>query len=297
MSYKSGFAAVIGRPNTGKSTLVNRLVGDKVSIISPKPQTTRTNIRGIATGKEWQVIYLDTPGIHNPKTKLGEIMVDMAVKSISEVDLVILVVDATEENPGNYGISIVEMIKKSGTKTFLVINKIDIVEKERLLPVIGNYSSLMEFEAIIPVSALKNDGIDILSEAIISIMPKGPVYFPEDEITDQPERNIAAEIIREKILLFTDDEVPHGTGVVIESYKPRTDTKLTDIEAIVICEKDSHKGILIGKKGDMLKKIGTEARLELEALFGIRINLKLWVKVQPDWRNKASMLKTLGYRE
>jgi len=296
MSFKSGFVSIVGRPNVGKSTLSNKLAGEKISIISNKPQTTRNTIKTIITTPESQIIFIDTPGIHKPKNKLGEYMVNIAETSLNEVDIVLFLVEATDEEPGAGDMYIMEQLKKLKTPVFLIINKIDLVKKEMLLSRIDKFSRVMEFSAVIPISALNNEGLEILNKEIIKHLPEGPQYFPDDIVTDQPEKMIAAEIIREKILELIEDEVPHGTGVEVITFKERTNKPLIDIEANIYCERESHKGIIIGKNGEMLKKIGSNARIDIENLLGVKIFLKLWVKVKPDWRNSENMLKTLGYK-
>ncbi len=294
MSYKSGFVSVIGRPNVGKSTLLNTVTGQKIAIMSDKPQTTRNTIRGVITNKECQLILIDTPGIHKPKTKLGEYMVNVASETIKEVDLVLFLVEANAQ-PGAQDINIIQQLKQVKTPVFLILNKVDLVSKDKLLAIIDSYSKLMDFKAIIPISALKNDGIDIILKEALDYIPEGPQFFSEDMLTDQPEKIIAAEMIREKVLLNLDDEVPHGVGVEVTSFKEREDG-LINIQATIYCEKSSHKGIIIGKQGNMLKKIGSAARYEIERLLDTKIFLELWVKVKPDWRNSDNMLKTLGYK-
>lgn len=296
MSFKSGFVTIVGRPNVGKSTLTNKFAGEKISIISSKPQTTRNTIKTIVNSNDCQIVFIDTPGIHKPKNKLGEYMVALAQSTLNEVDIVLFLVEAADEKPGAGDIYIMEQLIKLQTPVFLIINKIDLVEKENLLSRITNYSSFMKFESIIPISALKDEGIDIVLREIKKLLPEGPKYFPDDIITDQPERFICAEIIREKILELVLEEVPHGTGVEVVSFKERTGKELIDIEAYIYCERETHKGILIGKNGSMLKQIGSLARVGIENLLGVKVFLKLWVKVKPDWRNSNNMLKTLGYR-
>jgi GTP-binding protein Era len=296
MSFKSGFVTIVGRPNVGKSTLINQLIGEKISIVSSKPQTTRNTIRTIINQEDCQIIFIDTPGIHKPKNKLGEYMVNVAQGTINEVDAVLFLVEATDDEPGTGDRYIAEQLKKSKTNVLLIINKIDLINKEDLLKVIENFSKLMDFSTVIPVSALNNEGTDIVINEIKKMLPEGPKYFDDDVYTDQPERVIAAELIREKILNNIEQEIPHGVGVEVLTFRERDNKDLLDIEANIFCEKESHKGILIGKKGSMLKKIGTEARTEIENLMGMKVNLQLWVKVRQDWRNKDNMLKTLGYK-
>jgi GTP-binding protein Era len=280
----------------GKSTLTNKLVGEKISIISSKPQTTRNAIKTIINTPDSQIVIIDTPGIHKPKNKLGEYMVKLAEGTLNEVDVVLFLVEAEDEQPGAGDIYIVEQMKKIKTPVILIINKIDLVRKEQLLERIRSFSQLMDFKAVIPISAINDEGTDIVISEISRLLPEGPKYFPDDMITDQPEKVLAAELIREKILELVKDEVPHGTGVEVISYKEREGKDLIDIEANIYCERETHKGILIGKEGAMLKKIGMLARTEMENLLGVKVFLKLWVKVKPDWRNSENMLKTLGYK-
>jgi GTP-binding protein Era len=295
--FKSGFVAILGRPNVGKSTLLNALTGEKISITSAKPQTTRNTIKAIITDDDSQVVFLDTPGIHKPKTKLGEFMMNEVSETTGDVDAIIFITEATEAEPSPADIHVKGMIENSKCPVFLVLNKIDLVEKQKLLQVIEKYSQLMRFTEIIPVSAQKNDGVDLVMKRIKSVLPEGPKYFPEDEVTDQPEKQIAAEIIREKLLMLLSDEVPHGTGVEVTSFKDRENKPMIDILANIYCEKDSHKAIIIGKKGEKLKRIGSLARKDIERVLATPINLQLWVKVKPDWRNSDSMLKILGYKK
>lgn len=294
MSYKSGFVSVIGKPNVGKSTLLNALAGEKIAIMSNKPQTTRNIIKAVITNDECQLVLIDTPGIHKPRTKLGEFMVNIASETIKEVDLIFLLTEATSL-PENLDISIIEQLKLAKTPVILVLNKVDLVNKEKLFSVIAAYSQMMDFKAVIPISALKKDGLDIITREALKYIPEGEKFFPDDTLTDQPEKVIAAEMIREKVLLNLDDEVPHGIGVEVTSFKERKDG-LISIQATIYCEKNSHKGIIIGKQGTMLKKIGSAARFEIERLLDTQVFLELWVKVKPDWRNNNSMLKSLGYQ-
>lgn len=299
-NHKSGFVTVVGRPNVGKSTLINNLLGEKIAITSPKPQTTRNNMRAIITEKDYQIIFIDTPGIHNPKNKLGEFMVQAAASTFAEVDVVMYLYDATNKEISQSDLKIIESIKNarnSKTKVFLIITKMDIVAKEQALEIIAKMSDLMDFDEIIPISAIKGDGTDIILQVLIDAMPEGPAYFSEDILTDTNMREITREIIREKILLFTNDEVPHGVGIEIVQFKEAKFTgKACTIEANIYCEKNTHKSILIGKQGTMLKRIGTAARHDIEKLIGGRVNLQLWVKVKNDWRNSPSMLKELGFK-
>jgi len=296
MSFKSGFVSIVGRPNVGKSTLSNSLAGEKISIISSKPQTTRNTIKTIINTGNSQIIFIDTPGIHKPKTKLGEYMVNIARNTMSEVDIILFLAEATDAEPGAGDIFIIEQLKQLHTPVFLILNKIDLIKKELLFERIKKYSEKMDFAAVIPISALNNEGTDIVLNEIEKALPEGPKYFPDDIITDQPEKAIAAELIREKILELVSEEVPHGVGVEIISFKEREGKNLVDIEANIYCERETHKGILIGKEGKMLKNIGALSRAEIENLLGVHVFLKLWVKVKPDWRNSDNMLRTLGYK-
>lgn len=297
MSFKSGFVTIVGRPNVGKSTLLNRLAGEKIAITSDKPQTTRNTIKTVITTDDSQMIFMDTPGMHKPKTKLGEYMVTVARDTLIEVDAVLFLVEATESKPGAGDLFIIEQLKALRTPVFLIINKIDIVKKDQLLPAIAAYTQTMDFKGVIPISAANNQGVDIVLEEIRKVLPEGPKYFPDDMLTDQPEKNIVAEIVREKILRLVSDEVPHGIGVEVLSFKERPTGGMIDIQVNIYCERDSHKGILIGKEGKMLKKIGTFAREDVEKFLGTKVFMQLWVKVKPDWRNSEMMLKTLGYKK
>ncbi len=291
--FKSGFVAIIGRPNAGKSTLLNALVGEKISIVSDRPQTTRNRITGILTLPDAQVIFLDTPGLHRPKGLLNEYMVNTAKEACEEVDLVLFMVEA-DKSRGEDEREIIEFLKGLKTKVFLVINKTDLVRKDSLLPLINKYSSIYNFREIIPVSSLKGENVSDLKDTIIGYLPEGPQYYPEDEMTRQPERFIAAEIIREKIFRMTSDEVPYSTAVLVEEMKERGEKIFT--RADIYVEKDSHKGIIIGANGQMLKKIGQAARRDIERLLGSPIYLELWVKVKSDWREKPGALREMGYK-
>ena len=292
--FKSGFVSLVGRTNVGKSTLLNRLIGEKVAIATSKPQTTRTAIKAIVNGDNYQIIITDTPGIHKPKTKLSKTMIDTAFKMFSEVDAIIFLIEATSENIGMGDSRILEKIKESNRPCILVINKIDLIKKEKLLKIIELYSKEYNFSAIVPISAEKDIGIDELIKEILNLLPEGPKYYAEDEYTDQTSRQLAEEIIREKALKFLNDEVPHGIYVEVEKFSFRKTSKkedIYDIEAYIYCLRESHKGIIIGKNGSMLKKIGTYARQDLEKNLGIKINLKLWVKVREDWINSEKFIK------
>jgi GTP-binding protein Era len=291
---KCGFVAIIGRPNVGKSTLLNTMLGEKIAIVSSKPQTTRTSITGILTVDDTQYIFIDTPGIHKPRTRLGDYMVKSAFSSLSGADAVLFVVEA-DSKPTPTELKIIERLKQQDLPVYLIINKIDVKSKEKLGQTILDYSPLMEFADVIPVSALKNDGVDIILNEVKTHFKDDRFFFPEDMITDQPERQIAAEVIREKILRLTDDEIPHGTAVTIEDFKEKKD--LISIRAEIFCEKASHKGIIIGKNGETIKKIGTYAREDLEEFFGCRVFLDLWVKVKKNWRDSVSAAKNFGYTD
>lgn len=290
--YKSGFAALIGRPNVGKSTLMNCLIGQKIAITSKKPQTTRNKIQTVYTSDEGQIVFVDTPGIHKAKNKLGDYMVSVAEHSLKEVDVVLWLVEPTDYI-GAGEQHIVEQLSKLKVPVILVINKIDTVKREQLLVYIDAYRKLMDFAEIVPVSALKDDNTDTLIQLIFKYLPYGPAFYDEDTITDQPMRQIVAELIREKVLRSIDEEIPHGVAVTIESMK--FSKKIVDIDATIICEKDSHKGIIIGKGGSMLKKIGSLARPEIEDLLEQHVNLQLWVKVKKDWRDSDYLIKNFGY--
>ena len=289
---KSGFVSLIGRPNVGKSTLMNRLIGQKIAITSSKPQTTRNRIQTVYTSEEGQIVFLDTPGIHKAKNKLGEYMVNVAENTLKEVDVVLWLVEPTTFI-GAGERHIAEQLEKIKTPVILVINKVDTVKKEEILKFIDTYRKIYDFAEIIPVSALKGTNTEDVIETIFKYLPYGPMFYDEDTVTDQPMRQIAAELIREKALRSLDEEIPHGIAVLRE--RPSGD--IIDIEATIVCERDSHKGIIIGKQGQMLKKIGTQARREIEDMMGIKINLKLWVKVRKEWRDSDVQLKNFGYHQ
>ncbi|MCX7657619.1 MAG: GTPase Era [Oscillospiraceae bacterium] len=297
MDSKTVFVSIVGRPNAGKSSLLNAMVGEKIAIVSDKPQTTRTKITGILTKDETQYVFIDTPGIHKAKTKLGEHMMKTVKDSVSDIDVIVFVADATKKM-GESEAEFLESFKKSKVPVILVLNKIDLIEeKENLLKIIYEASKLYEFEAIVPVSVLENDGIELVLNEISKLAVESPHFFPDDMLTDQPERVIAAEIVREKFLHLLNEEIPHGIAVTVEEMKERKDKNgndMLDVSANIFCEKDSHKGIIIGKNGDMLKKAGSLSRQEMEDFFGIKVNLQLWVKVKPDWRNKEGMIKNFG---
>lgn len=291
-THKSGFAALIGRPNVGKSTLMNCLIGQKIAITSKKPQTTRNRIQTVYTSDAGQIVFVDTPGIHKAKNKLGDYMVNVAEHSLREVDVILWLVEPTDYI-GAGEQHIIEELKKVKTPVILVANKIDTVKKEQLLEAIDIYRKQLAFAEIVPVSALKKDNTDVLITQIMKYLPEGPAFYDEDTITDQPTRQIVAELIREKVLHSIDEEIPHGVAVTIESMK--YSKKIVDIHATIICERDSHKGIIIGKSGQMLKKIGSMARPEIEDLLEQHVNLQLWVKVKKDWRDSDFLIKNFGY--
>ncbi|HVJ50201.1 GTPase Era [Desulfitobacterium sp.] len=290
--FRSGFVSVIGRPNAGKSTLLNQLLGQKILIMSDKPQTTRNKIQCILTEERGQVIFLDTPGIHKPKHKLGEFMLDAAVGSIRGVDLVLYMVDGSAEFGGGEQY-IINALKQVKTPCILVLNKIDLLNKEQILKLIQDYSQLADFLAIVPLSAKTGENKEELLKVIFNQLSEGPMYYPEDEVTDQPERFIMAELVREKVLQLTRDEVPHSIAVIVESVEEKT--TLVKVRASIIVERDSQKGIIIGQGGKLLKEIGTLARLDIETLLGSKVFLELFVKVKKDWRNQALNLREFGY--
>ena len=292
MDYKSGFVTLIGRPNVGKSTLMNYLIGQKIAITSNKPQTTRNRIQTVLTTEEGQIVFVDTPGIHKAKNKLGEYMVNVAERTLNEVDVVLWLVEPTTFI-GAGEKHIAEQLGKVKTPVILVINKVDMVKKEDILTFIDAYRKIYDFAEIVPVSARNGDNTDELVKVILKYLPYGPQFYDEDTITDQPERQIVSELIREKALHCLNDEIPHGIAVAIDSMKYRR--KIVDIDATIICERDSHKGIIIGKQGAMLKKIGSTARFEIEKMLDCKVNLQLWVKVKKDWRDSDFLLKNFGY--
>ncbi|MBD5488726.1 MAG: GTPase Era [Lachnospiraceae bacterium] len=290
--FKSGFATLIGRPNVGKSTLMNALIGQKIAITSNRPQTTRNKIQTVYTSGEGQIVFLDTPGIHKAKNKLGNYMVSVAERTMSDVDVILWLVEPTDYI-GAGEQHIIEQLKKTRTPVILVINKIDTVKKELILTFIDAYRKQLDFAEIVPVSALKKDGLDTLIGCIMKYLPYGEPFYDEDTVTDQPMRQIVAELIREKALKCLEEEIPHGIAVTIEVMKFRK--RIVDIEATIVCERESHKGIIIGKQGSMLKKIGSMARPDIEELVECQVNLKLWVKVKKDWRDSDYLLKNFGY--
>ena len=291
--FKSGFISLVGRTNVGKSTLLNALTGEKVAIATCKPQTTRTAIKAIINGEDYQMIITDTPGIHKPRTKLSETMIDTAFKMLTEVDCIMFLIEATSKDIGRGDSKILEKIKASRKPCILVINKIDLVKKESLLKLIELYRKEYNFSAIVPISAEKNQGIDMLISEILKLLPEGPKYYADDEYTDQTARQLAEEIIREKALKLLNDEVPHGIYVEIEKFAYRKTSKqedIYDIDATIYCVRESHKGIIIGKGGSLLKRIATYARQDIEEMLGTKVNLKVWVKVKPDWQENDSIV-------
>lgn len=293
--FKSGFVTIVGRPNVGKSTLLNQIMGQKLSIVSNKPQTTRNNIQTILTGEDHQLVFVDTPGIHKPKHKLGEYMVNSAKDSIKEVDLVLFLINP-EEEIGRGDQFILESLRDQKAPVFLVVNKIDEFTQERVAKTLQNYAKEYDFKEIIPISALKGKNVDKLVKLMVDIMPEGPKYYPDDMITDVQERFVIAETIREKALRTLRDEIPHGIAVDIIQMK-QNEIGTYHIEVDMLCEKDSHKGIIIGKNGQSLKKIGESARYEIERFLGAKVNLKIWVKVRKEWRDNQNLLKELGYKK
>lgn len=295
-NFKSGYVSVVGRPNVGKSTLLNAIIGEKISAISSKPQTTRQNITFIHTDDDSQIIFLDTPGIQRPKNKLGEFMLTESKESIDEADVITYIVDRSKKI-GKAERSIIDILKEYQGKLpiILLINKVDTIKKDELLEIISMYADEGIFNEIIPISAMKNDGVDIYIETLKKYLKPGPMYYPEDMITDKNERFIVAEIIREKGLRYLNEEVPHGLAISIEKFKKREDKNIYDIEANIYVERDSHKGILIGKGGSMLKRIGTEAREDAERLLDAKVNLQIWVKVEKNWRERDNLVKRFGY--
>jgi len=295
-TYKSGFVAIIGRPNVGKSTLMNHLIGQKIAITSSKAQTTRNRIQTVYTDDEGQIVFLDTPGINKAKNKLGEYMMNVAYSTLNEVDIVMWIVEPTTFI-GAGERHIIDVLSKVNTPVVLVINKTDTVDKQAVADAINTYKEVHDFDAIVPVSALRGHNQAELIKTLKRLLSFGPQFYDEDTITDQPERQIVAEMIREQALRQLDKEIPHGIAVVIDRMKERPDGSCMDIEATIICERDSHKGIIIGKQGAMLKKIGTKARISMENLLDMKVNLKLWVKVKKDWRDSDTLLRNYGYRE
>lgn len=295
-AFKSGFVSLVGRPNVGKSTLLNQVIGQKIAIMSDKPQTTRNKIHGVYTTERGQIVFIDTPGIHKPKTKLGDIMVSSAISTLNEVDVILFLVDVKE----GYGAGdqyIIERLKQVKTPVYLILNKIDQVSPEDLLPIIDQYRKLYPFQEIIPISALLGNNVPTLIEQIFNLLPEGPQYYPTDQVTDHPERFIVAELIREKILELTREEIPHSVAVEIEQMKAREHSETIYVSAVIYTERDSQKRIIIGKEGSVLKEVGRRARADIEKLLGSKIFLELWVKVKKDWRNKLGYLRNFGYQQ
>ena len=295
-NFKSGFVAIIGRPNVGKSTLMNHLIGQKIAITSKKPQTTRNKIQTVYTCEDGQIIFLDTPGIHKAKNKLGEYMVNVAEQTLKDVDVILWLVEPTTYI-GAGEKHIAEQLQKTSLPVILVINKVDTVKKEDILQVIDNYRKLYDFAEIIPASALRGQNTKDIVNSLFKYMPYGPMFYAEATVPDQPQSQLVAEILREKALHALDEEIPHGIAVTIEKMRERKGQHIVDIEATIICERDSHKGIIIGKQGSMLKKIGSNARFEIEKMLEERVNLKIWVKVKKDWRDSDTLMKNFGYNK
>ncbi len=293
---KSAMITIAGRPNVGKSTLTNRLVGEKIAIVSNKPQTTRNRICAIVNRGDTQIVLIDTPGFHRARTKLGDYMVKVVRESVADVDAVVLMVEPIP-TPGAQEKELIERIKQTKAPSILVINKIDTIAKEELLAVIMAYSALHNFEAIVPISAKTGEGAEELMEELCKFAMPGPKLFPEDMVTDQPERQVCAEIVREKLLYCLDKEIPHGTAVVVTKFSERIETEIIDLDVTIYCEKDSHKGIIIGKNGAMLKKIGEQARVDIEKFMGTKVYLQTWVKVKENWRDSDALLRNFGYRD
>lgn len=294
--FKSGFISIIGRPNVGKSTFINRVIGQKIAIMSDKPQTTRNKVQGVLTTNDTQYIFIDTPGIHKPKHKLGDFMMKVAQNTLKEVDVILFMVNA-EEGFGRGEEFIIEKFQSVKTPIFLIINKIDRIHPDQLLEVIVSYKEKYPFAEIIPISALEGNNVETLLEQVKRYLPEGPLFYPADQVTDHPERFIVSELIREKALHLTREEVPHSLAVVLEKMEREQNKDMVHVMATIIVERDSQKGIIIGKQGKMLKEIGKRARIDIENLLGSKVFLELWVKVQKDWRNKASQLRDYGFRE
>ena len=295
--YKSGFVSIVGRPNVGKSTFLNRVIGQKIAIMSDKPQTTRNKVQGVLTQEKSQTIFIDTPGIHKPKHKLGEFMLKVSRNALKEVDIIMFMVNA-EQKIGKGDEFIIEMLEGNQTPVFLVINKIDQVHPDELASIIDSYKDKFNFAEIIPISALQGNNVDALLSTIEKYLPEGPQYYPADQITDHPERFIISELIREKVLHTTREEIPHSIAVVIDKIKRDEENEnMIRVQATIMVERDSQKGIVIGKKGALLKQVGTEARKDIEMLLGSKVFLELWVKVQKDWRNKQAHLRDFGFRD
>lgn len=296
MGFKSGFVAIIGRPNVGKSTLANAILGEKIAIMSDKPQTTRNRINAIYTDEACQIVFIDTPGLHKPKTKLGDFMVSSALDTLKEVDAVVYLIDDSDKiGPGDQ--FILEQLKSIKTPVILAINKVDLIDPDKYVRIVENYQPYTFIKEIINISALNNVNVDVLMKMIKGFLTDGPMYFPNDILTDQPVKAVVAEMIREKLLHYLDDEIPHGVAVEVESYKERKNQPMIDIRATIICERDSHKGIIIGKSGRKIKGIGKSAREEIEGLLGVKVYLELFVKVRPGWRDSDTFLRNFGYKK
>ncbi|MFD2446103.1 GTPase Era [Bacillus sp. CGMCC 1.16607] len=295
-AYKSGFISIIGRPNVGKSTFLNRVIGQKIAIMSDKPQTTRNKVQGVLTTEDSQLIFIDTPGIHKPKHKLGDFMMKVAQNTLKGVDLILFMVNA-EEGFGRGEEFIIEKFQTVNTPIFLIINKIDKIHPDALFTLIESYKEKYPFQEIVPISALEGNNVEHLLKVIKEVLPEGPQYYPADQVTDHPERFIVSELIREKALHLTREEIPHSLAVVIEKMERRHEKDVINVMATIIVERDSQKGIIIGKQGSMLKEIGKRARIDIENLLGSKVFLELWVKVQKDWRNKMSQLRDYGFRD
>ncbi|ASI34787.1 MULTISPECIES: GTPase Era [Exiguobacterium] len=294
--FKSGFVSIIGRPNVGKSTFLNRVIGQKIAIMSDKPQTTRNKIQGVYTTDDVQTVFIDTPGIHKPKHKLGDFMMKVATNALREVDAILFMINVTEPK-GKGDDFIIEKLKGLDTPIILVMNKVDLIHPNDIPPIIESYKDELEFAAVVPISALQGNNVEPLLGEVAKLLPEGPMYYPADQVTDHPERFIISEMIREKVLQKTRDEVPHSIAVAIDQIKTREDGNMVDVHATILIERDSQKGIIIGKRGALLKEIGSEARTDIEMLLGTKVYLNLWVKVQKDWRNKAGQLRELGFRD
>ncbi|MBW3113073.1 MULTISPECIES: GTPase Era [Bacillaceae] len=294
--YKSGFISIIGRPNVGKSTFLNRVIGQKIAIMSDKPQTTRNKVQGVYTTDDAQMIFIDTPGIHKPKHKLGDFMMKIAQNTLKEVDVILFMVNV-EEGLGKGDHFIIEKLKGVKTPVFLILNKIDQIHPDELLPMIQQYNDLFPFAATVPISALEGNNVDHLLQLLKDLLPEGPQFYPADQITDHPERFIVSELIREKVLHLTREEIPHSIAVVIDKMERKQEKDLIDVIATIIVERDSQKGIVIGKQGSMLKEVGKRSRVDIENLLGSKVYLELWVKVQKDWRNRSSNLRDFGFSD
>lgn len=292
--FRSGYVALLGLPNVGKSTLLNQLLGYKVAITTPKPQTTRFQIRGVLTGEDFQIIFVDTPGIHDAKGLFNRLMVEHALNALEEADSVVFIIDASQRNPQAEE-KILELLRKANKPTILALNKIDLIKKGELLPMIDFFSRVFPFKAVVPISALKRDGLELLVQEIVATLPEGPMYYDPETLTDQPQRVLVAEIIREKVFMLTRQEIPYATAVVVEDFEEDPERDFIRIRATIFVERDSQKGIIIGKGGQMLKKIGTLAREELEFLLGKKIHLELWVKVLKGWRKEEKLLRRIGF--